>query len=113
MKIKQISVSIENSPERLYEITQALANAKINLRALIPVSIALSIIYVVILFLPGIHDRIISIPQGIAETGGSGRFELWKRSLDLWMSSPILGCGLAEAKRHIGKVVHNGFLQIR
>ncbi|QTA86568.1 amino acid-binding protein [Desulfonema magnum] len=33
-KLKQISVSIENSPGRLYEVTQALGEAGINLRAL-------------------------------------------------------------------------------
>lgn len=34
MKLKQIVVSIENSPGRLYEVTDALGNAGINLRAL-------------------------------------------------------------------------------
>ena len=33
-KLKQIVVSIENSPGRLYEVTHALGNAGINLRAL-------------------------------------------------------------------------------
>lgn len=33
-KIKQISVSIENSHKRLYEVTTALGKAKINLRAM-------------------------------------------------------------------------------
>ena len=34
MKLKQISVQIENSQDRLYEFTRALANEGINLRAL-------------------------------------------------------------------------------
>lgn len=34
MKLKQISVSLENSPGRLFEVTQALGEAGINLRAL-------------------------------------------------------------------------------
>lgn len=34
LKLKQIVVSIENSPGRLFEVTQALGNAGINLRAL-------------------------------------------------------------------------------
>jgi hypothetical protein len=34
MKLKQIVVSIENAPGRLYEVTEALGNAGINLRAL-------------------------------------------------------------------------------
>jgi len=34
MKLKQISVSIENSHKRLYEITSALGRAGINLRAM-------------------------------------------------------------------------------
>lgn len=34
MKLKQITVSIENSPGRLLEVTEALANAGINIRAL-------------------------------------------------------------------------------
>ncbi len=34
MKLKQITVSIENSPGRLLEVTEALAKAGINLRAL-------------------------------------------------------------------------------
>lgn len=34
MKLKQIAVSIENSPTRLFEVTQALGQAGINLRAL-------------------------------------------------------------------------------
>lgn len=34
MKLKQISISIENSPGRLYEVTNALGKAGINLRAL-------------------------------------------------------------------------------
>ncbi len=34
MKLKQIAVSIENSPRRLYEVTQAIGEAGINLRAL-------------------------------------------------------------------------------
>lgn len=34
MKLKQISISIENSPGRLYEVTHALGEAGINLRAL-------------------------------------------------------------------------------
>ncbi len=34
MKLKQIVVSIENAPGRLFEITKALGNAGINLRAL-------------------------------------------------------------------------------
>lgn len=34
MKLKQISVSIENSPGRLYEVTHMLGQAGINLRAL-------------------------------------------------------------------------------
>jgi hypothetical protein len=34
MKLKQISISIENSPGRLYEVTRALGEAGINLRAL-------------------------------------------------------------------------------
>jgi len=34
MKLKQISVSIENSPGRLYEVTHILGQAGINLRAL-------------------------------------------------------------------------------
>jgi hypothetical protein len=34
MKLKQIVVSIENSPGRLLEVTEALGNAGINLRAL-------------------------------------------------------------------------------
>ena len=34
MILKQISISIENSPGRLYEITRALGDAGINLRAL-------------------------------------------------------------------------------
>jgi hypothetical protein len=34
MKLKQISISIENSPGRLYEITRILGEAGINLRAL-------------------------------------------------------------------------------
>ena len=34
MKLKQIVVSIENSPGRLYEVTRALGDAGINLRAL-------------------------------------------------------------------------------
>lgn len=34
MKLKQIVISIENSPGRLYEVTEALGKAGINLRAL-------------------------------------------------------------------------------
>ena len=34
MKLKQIVISIENSPGRLYEVTRALGDAGINLRAL-------------------------------------------------------------------------------
>jgi len=34
MKLKQISVSIENAPGRLYEVTHMLGQAGINLRAL-------------------------------------------------------------------------------
>jgi len=34
MKLKQIAISIENSPHRLYEVTNALGEAGINLRAL-------------------------------------------------------------------------------
>lgn len=34
MKLKQIVLSIENAPERLYEVTNALGGAGINLRAL-------------------------------------------------------------------------------
>ena len=34
MKLKQIAVSIENSPRRLFEVTDALGKAGINLRAL-------------------------------------------------------------------------------
>ena len=34
MKLKQISIFIENSPGRLYEVTRALGDAGINLRAL-------------------------------------------------------------------------------
>ena len=34
MKLKQIVVSIENAPGRLYEVTNALGQADINLRAL-------------------------------------------------------------------------------
>jgi hypothetical protein len=34
MKLKQISISIENAPGRLYEITRILGEAGINLRAL-------------------------------------------------------------------------------
>lgn len=34
MKLKQITVAIENSPGRLYEVTRALGEAGINLRAL-------------------------------------------------------------------------------
>ncbi|MDW7711587.1 MAG: hypothetical protein SCH98_14050 [Deferrisomatales bacterium] len=34
MKLKQISVSLENAPGRLYEVTRALGEAGINLRAL-------------------------------------------------------------------------------
>lgn len=34
MKLKQIVVSIENSPGRLFDVTDALGNAGINLRAL-------------------------------------------------------------------------------
>ena len=34
MKLKQIVISLENSPGRLYEVTQALGQAGINLRAL-------------------------------------------------------------------------------
>jgi len=34
MKLKQLVVSIENSPERLYEVTKALGDEGINLRAL-------------------------------------------------------------------------------
>ena len=34
MKLKQIVISIENSPGRLYEVTRALGEAGINLRAL-------------------------------------------------------------------------------
>ena len=34
MKLKQITISIENSPGRLYQVTKALGDAGINLRAL-------------------------------------------------------------------------------
>ncbi len=34
MKLKQIAISIENSPRRLYEVTNALGEAGINMRAL-------------------------------------------------------------------------------
>ena len=34
MKLKQITISIANSPGRLYEVTKALGDAGINLRAL-------------------------------------------------------------------------------
>jgi len=34
MKLRQISLSIENSPDRLYKVTKALGDAGINLRAL-------------------------------------------------------------------------------
>ncbi len=34
MKLKQVVLSIENSPHRLYEVTKALGDAGINLRAL-------------------------------------------------------------------------------
>lgn len=34
MKLKQVVLSIENSPKRLYEVTKALGDAGINLRAL-------------------------------------------------------------------------------
>lgn len=34
MKLKQVVLSIENSPNRLYEVTRALGDAGINLRAL-------------------------------------------------------------------------------
>jgi hypothetical protein len=34
VKLKQIVVSIENAPGRLYEVTRAMGNAGINLRAL-------------------------------------------------------------------------------
>ncbi|MBF0507579.1 MAG: amino acid-binding protein [Deltaproteobacteria bacterium] len=34
MKLKQITLSIENSPDRLYQVTSALGDAGINLRAL-------------------------------------------------------------------------------
>lgn len=33
MKLKQLSIFLENSPGRLYEVTQALGDAGINLRA--------------------------------------------------------------------------------
>jgi len=33
MKLKQLSIPLENSPGRLYEVTRALGNAEINLRA--------------------------------------------------------------------------------
>ena len=33
MKLKQITIAIENSPGRLYEVTHALGKAGINLRA--------------------------------------------------------------------------------
>jgi hypothetical protein len=33
MKLKQITIAIENAPGRLYEVTNALGNAGINLRA--------------------------------------------------------------------------------
>ena len=34
MKLKQITIAIENSPGRLYEVTKSLGEAGINLRAL-------------------------------------------------------------------------------
>ena len=34
MKLKQIVISIENAPGRLFEVTNELGNAGINLRAL-------------------------------------------------------------------------------
>ncbi len=34
MKLKQITIAIENSPARLFEVTRALGDAGINLRAL-------------------------------------------------------------------------------
>jgi len=34
MKLRQISLSIENSPDRLYRVTKALGEAGINLRAM-------------------------------------------------------------------------------
>ena len=34
MKLKQLAISVENAPGRLYEVTSALGNAGINLRAL-------------------------------------------------------------------------------
>ena len=34
MKLKQIAISIENSPRRLFEVTNALGEAGINMRAL-------------------------------------------------------------------------------
>jgi len=40
MKLKQIAISIENVPGRLFEVTQALGEAGINLRALSLVDIA-------------------------------------------------------------------------
>ena len=40
MKLKQIAVSIENAPGRLFEVTNALGEAGINLRALNLVDIA-------------------------------------------------------------------------
>lgn len=40
MKLKQIAVSIENAPGRLFEVTNALGEAGINIRALSLVDIA-------------------------------------------------------------------------
>lgn len=34
MKLKQVTIAIENSPGRLYEVTNAIGNAGINIRAL-------------------------------------------------------------------------------
>ena len=73
---------------------------KRKLRALIPVFLVLVATYVIIMFIPGIWDRIMTILPSIAETGGSGRFELWRSAVMLWMSSPIFGHGMGEAQGH-------------
>jgi O-antigen ligase len=79
--------------------------ARIGWRQALPVAGAL--LAAVLVFAPG---REAALNLGNPEDTFQTRLELWRRSLELFRSAPVLGIGQGTLVDSIGQVAHNSFL---
>lgn len=80
-------------------------------QAVVPLGLLGGVFITAVTLIPSLHKRIFGI-GGAVQDGATGRFDLWKQAIDIWLESPVFGSGMSSFYDRYHGAVHNSYLQV-